>query len=386
MTEEILTALLRANLAGGVGVLAVLALRRPARRAFGARAAYWLWAAPLLTAAASLLPAPEAPTVLAPMLTLTGAVVEAAPKALPAGSLVAPALLAVWALGVVAGLVVLIRRQADFMIEVRQGRGGPAVVGVIAPRVVTPADFAERFSPDEREVILSHERTHLARGDAAVAALAAALTCLCWFNPLAHLAARLVRIDQELACDEAVLARTPADRRLYAEVLLKTQLAARPLPLGCHWPPAAAHPLKERIAMLKSPLPTPARRTAGLSLIAALSLGGAAAAWAAQGPAREAPPIAQPDWVQRPTAQDVAHHYPPAAAAERLAGAAVIACEVSAQGRLTACSVVREDPVGAGFGEAALKMSAQFEMKPMSRDGQPVAGGRVRIPMRFMVP
>ena len=37
--------------------------------------------------------------------------------------------------------------------------------------------------------------------------------------------ARALRIDQELACDQAVVTRKPAQRRLYAEVLLKTQLA-----------------------------------------------------------------------------------------------------------------------------------------------------------------
>jgi hypothetical protein len=31
-------------------------------------------------------------------------------------------------------------------------------------------------------------------------------------------------------------------------------------------------------------------------------------------------------------------------------------------------------------------MSARFRMKPMSRDGKPVAGGVVKIPFKFMLP
>lgn len=386
MIEDILSGLLRANVAGAVAVLAVLALRRPMRAAFGARAAYVLWALPLVAGLASLLPQPARETALSPFVAQAADIAGRAAASALAGPSTPMWLAAGWLAGALAAGLLLWLRQARFMAEVRAGRAGPAVVGVFAPRIVTPADFARRFGPEEREVILDHEAQHLARGDAAANALAAALACLCWFNPLTHLAVRRMRIDQELACDETVLARTPAARRLYAEVLLKTQLAGQPLPLGCHWPPAAVHPLKERIAMLKSSLPAPRRRIAGLALIAALSAAGAAAAWAAQSPVREAPVITQPDWVRRPTAEDVVRFYPPAAAANRLPGAALIACEVTAAGRLTACAVVGEDPVGAGFGEAALKMSEQFEMKPMSRDGHPVSGARVRIPIRFMTP
>jgi protein TonB len=39
--------------------------------------------------------------------------------------------------------------------------------------------------------------------------------------------------------------------------------------------------------------------------------------------------------------------------------------------------------VGAGFGAAAIKLSAYFKMSPRTEDGQAVDGGAVQIPIRF---
>ena len=61
-------------------------------------------------------------------------------------------------------------------------------------------------------------------------------------------------------------------------------------------------------------------------------------------------------------------------------------CRVDASGALTDCSVTDETPTGEGFGEAALAMSPLFHMRPMTRDGVPVAGGRINIPIRFGLP
>jgi beta-lactamase regulating signal transducer with metallopeptidase domain len=92
----------------------------------------------------------------------------------------------------------------------------------------------------------------------------------------------MLRIDQELACDAEVIERRPNVRRAYAQTLLKTQLAARPLPVGCYWPPETAHPLTERIAMLaRAPLSQRRRIAASCAVVALAGFGGVAA-WAAQ--------------------------------------------------------------------------------------------------------
>ena len=408
MIEGVLADLVRANLAAGAAILFVCLIRKPVRGRFGAQPAYALWALPLLTALAGFAPRPAGGTAIDPIVLGAAAA---------GGRLVAPALqaapslpgllLAAWLAGMTAAAALLATRQARFMaslgrleqLATRLYRAehdgvGPAVVGVLRPRIVAPADFEVRFDRAEQQLILAHERVHLERGDAGVNALAAAAQCVCWFNPLVHLAVRLLRIDQELACDAAVLGRLPAARRLYAELLLRTQLATQPLPLGCHWPAGSAHPLKERIVMLKSALPAAQRRTAGAVLVAALSLGAACAAWAAN--PRPPRPITSPIWIAKPTGADLVRLYPAQAVKQGVTARVVLTCRVDASGRLQRCetgdvAVTGENlPVGPnadmGFRAATLQLSGLFQMAPKTRDGVPTAGRSIRIPVRYILP
>lgn len=381
---DLLMAVGRANLAAGAAIVVVALIRKPARRAFGARAAYLLWIAPVLAAGAALVPPASAPAPLAPAkvldaVVLAGGAVEATVTRAPG---LPAAALTLWIMGGLAAAALLLWRQARFMGAMRRREAGPAVVGAFRPRIVTPGDFETRFGPEEREVILAHEGAHLRAGDARTNALAAAALCACWFNPLVHLAVHLMRLDQELACDAVVLGRFPQARRLYAEVLLKAQLATQPLPFGCHWPSTAEHPLKERIAMLKAPLPAPARRIAGIAMAALLSAAGAAAAWAGAAPV----PAVIPDWLARPTGADLVGAYPAAAEAANLEGRATLACRIDGKGRLVACHVASEAPLAAGFGQAALALAPHFQMKPIDRNGRSTRGADVRIPIRFTLP
>lgn len=106
---------------------------------------------------------------------------------------------------------------------------------------------------------------------------------------------------------------------------------------------------------------------------------------------RPAPPppnpgITNPDWLRRPTGAEIARYYPERAARRGIEGRAVIGCRVSASGRLEQCTVRAETPSDEDFGAAALKMSRHFKMRPMTRDGVPVSGGTIRIPIRFALP
>lgn len=96
--------------------------------------------------------------------------------------------------------------------------------------------------------------------------------------------------------------------------------------------------------------------------------------------------ITNPDWLARPSWEDLAQAYPMAAARAEVQGQALLACEVNTEGRLVKCAVPFENPVGYGFGAAALSIADSFRMRPMTRDGVPVGGGAIRIPIRFGLP
>ena len=96
---------------------------------------------------------------------------------------------------------------------------------------------------------------------------------------------------------------------------------------------------------------------------------------------------ASPDWLRLPTGNDVVHYYPEQARLKSIGGRAVISCKVSADLHVEACTVISEDPPGFGFGDAAIKLSKLFIMKPNGRDGTPaVIGASVTLPIRFEVP
>jgi beta-lactamase regulating signal transducer with metallopeptidase domain len=314
MAVELVALVLRLNLALAAAVLLVVLLRRPVRAFAGARTAYGLWALVPAAVLAALLPArtlslPAAPAaVAAPEATMVAPAQAAARLVRATAGPAAEALrlpdlaslaLALWALVALAWILVQAARQARFLAALgrlspldgdlglyRTARRdlGPALVGALAPKVVLPADFAERFSPEQQAVVVAHERAHQ-RGGHAQANLAVALAqALCWFNPMVHLGARLLRADQELACDAEVVERHPTARRAYAEAMLALQSAPMAPPLGCHWAPRSAARLKERIAMLKRPTPARLRRLAGTGVVLALTFGAGLAAWAAQPP------------------------------------------------------------------------------------------------------
>lgn len=306
MAAEFLGVLVRLNLAAALAILVILALRKPLRRLVGARLAYGLWVVLPLAMAACLLPArtfvPLAPPSL-PLGTAAEAAIQwvsgpqtTAVALAPASHTSEPAilLLCLWGLGAALGLaaVAFVQRRSVARLGTLRATGdatvmqadragfGPALVGVLPPRIVIPADFESSFSAGERTVILAHEQVHLARGDGLVNAVLVLCQCLNWFNPLIHLAARILRLDQELACDATVMARHPDARRAYAEALLKTQLAPVPLPLACYWPARGDNPLKERLVMLKKIAPGRRRKIAGAVCIVAVATASGYAAWA----------------------------------------------------------------------------------------------------------
>src|SRR5690606_30406002 len=170
--------LLESTCASSAAIVLVLLLRRPLRAASGANAAYLLWALPPLAVLAASLPAPVVRVVVHEVAGAVGVGNVAAAEPLAAtGSTQAWLLLSAW----IAGVAVLALRQVaaqrrfrrslgtvrmgeDGHLRAQASAGLPAVVGLRA-RIVLPADFEDRYSDDERALILDHERIHLARRD-----------------------------------------------------------------------------------------------------------------------------------------------------------------------------------------------------------------------------
>ncbi len=284
-----------------------------------------------------------------------------------------------------------LRRRDDGLWQAQATAGLPAVLGLWPPRIVLPADFERRYTAQEQRLVLLHEQVHLRRGDIAVNALLAALQCVYWFNPLLPLALRRCREDQEFSCDERVIARSDGARRSYGNAMLKTGLALSSLPLGCHW--QDRHPLKERIAMLKRPVPGKGQWFGMLLLAAGVSLALGFAAWAAQpapsdalatsaAPALAAPPRGDTEPTGVP-ADNIAFarrsppRYPPGTHAGRL----LLQIDVAADGTATDVRIERGSG-HADLDEAAVEAARRWRFPPARKDGKPVAG-TVRVPVLF---
>ncbi len=278
-----------AVVASAMLMLVVLAVRRPVTRAFGPGAAYALWLLPALRMVLPPLPAGwlpgEAQMVFDPprMVGITN--VPAAPLSHSAGIDWLLPLVGLWAAGALlyfawqllshhlflqrslAGSV-LVTRAAG--IEVRQCPevAGPMATGVLRRRILLPGDFTDRFTPEERRLALAHETAHHCRGDLAANLAGLALLSLHWWNPLAHLAFRAFRDDQEAACDATVLGAETAERRhAYGSAILKSA--------SCRVPGAAcalnhAGTMKRRILIMIDGRKSRALRLGGVALAAAL--------------------------------------------------------------------------------------------------------------------
>ena len=288
----------------------VLLTRRAVSRQFGPRAAYALWALPILRLfmpslmipsawVAPLLkpsePAPvpmDAPFVYVPHL----ADQPAAPAGIDWADIAPTLLISVWILGMLVGAALLFARHVQYrrwvigsskpasrnlqemadqvgyqlglsrrpdlrMADECHGCEGPMVMGFLRPTILIPDSFERELTGEQQRLALLHEMMHVKRGDLWAAAAMMGFRLLNWPNPLIHWAWPRFRSDQEAACDASVLRLTGETARAdYAETLLAAAQAFTPHPLSGRAGPASGiglslslhHPIKERLMILGS--------------------------------------------------------------------------------------------------------------------------------------
>ena len=89
-----------------------------------------------------------------------------------------------------------------------------------------------------------------------------------------------------------------------------------------------------------------------------------------------------PDWLRKPSPDDIARYYPAPARQRDIGGKVRVQCRLANDGVLSDCVVLSEAPAGYGFAEAALNVASRFQIRPGTRDGQPIAG-QIIFPISF---
>lgn len=94
----------------------------------------------------------------------------------------------------------------------------PMTWGLLHPVILLPVE-AESWTKERLKAVLLHELAHIARHDWTAQIIARLVCAIYWFNPLVWLAAKAMRAESEVACDDMVLSAgiNPSD---YAAQLL----------------------------------------------------------------------------------------------------------------------------------------------------------------------
>jgi TonB family protein len=295
-----------------------------------------------------------------------------------------PWLLMLWAAG---ASIVLLRLAAGIAFATRLTRSAknidgvlysnraatPLTWGFLRPVVILPA-YAIDWTADQRDLVIRHERAHIARHDWLWQILASLTTAVFWFHPLMWLANTQLRREAEGAVDDCLLANgvAPSD---YASRLLDVarQLQTAREPVGVI-PMIKKPDLETRVRSILDP--SRRRASAGFLVRAAIAL----AAFAlilpiavtrqkvfAQGPIyKVGNGVSQPSIIRK-----IEPEYTPEAKDDGIEGTVGIRAEVWPDGTAQNIRVAKSlDP---GLDQRAVTAVSQWRFKPGMKDGKAVS-------------
>jgi beta-lactamase regulating signal transducer with metallopeptidase domain len=113
---------------------------------------------------------------------------------------------------------------------------GPAVIGLLRPALVIPAEIVRNKSSTQLRLLLAHEIIHLRRGDPFVAMLQLISQAIWWFNPLVWWMNRQIIRTREICCDAEVIASLQCPREGYAQMLIDVLRLRKSVGAPMAWP------------------------------------------------------------------------------------------------------------------------------------------------------
>ena len=275
----------------------------------------------------------------------------------------------------------LLRLSISFLLlyRARKDVTAPLVFGILHPEILLPKS-AKRWPTKVLSSVLLHEQAHILRWDGLAQFFVQISCAFLWFQPLAWYAANKSAEEREKACDDYVLANgVPSDE--YSSHLL---FVAKEFIPSAALPMARTSSLETRLRAVvdewRSRAGLSRRWRIGLLATAAAAVFGVSSLLGQQ--AQKVYNVGDEGVTAPSVLHKVDPDYTPAARAEKISGSVVLAFEIAPNGLPSDIKVVeRLDP---GLDQNAVSALGQWQFKPATREGKPVAvAAKVKFQFRF---
>ena len=246
----------------------------------------------------------------------------------------------------------------------------PMLFGFISPKVLIPFSFKNVFSTNQQALVLEHENIHRKHHDHLWNMSALIIAIVFWFNPLVWLALKSFRINQELACDHAVLKdKTDNEKLTYAKALVQCAehgSNAQHFTRGLYPTFGEKRTMIKRLNAIKQPMRNNKVLAAGVLSVAALLTINTALANAPVAETKSEAKINEASPIKR-----VPPTYPEKAAQENVEGFVVLSFDITETGATDNVEIVKSVPAGV-FDKSAKVALKQWEYKPRIQGGKGV--------------